>query len=259
MEVIFVVGNRWIVVDERKPEARYRLFCFPYAGGASSIYNKWNKYLPSDIELFSIELPGRGRRLSEPPIRHMSLLICSMMRDLLPYLKEKPFIFFGYSMGSLISYELTKALLNSEGIHPEILFAAAHRAPHINRISNQVYKQSDEELIKKLKELNGTPEIILNTPELLELILPVMRADLELCDYEYNNDHIPLNLPITAFAGDSDKNVPVDFIRAWEEHTTEQFGFQVLKGDHFFIREQEEKIVQTIIKQTIGHNFTKIY
>ncbi|WP_347553054.1 thioesterase domain-containing protein (plasmid) [Pseudalkalibacillus hwajinpoensis] len=250
-----MLDNKWITVNELKPEARYRLFCFPYAGGASSIYNNWNKYLPADIELFPIELPGRGRRISEPPIRNMNLLIRTIVRDLLPYFKEKRFMFFGHSMGAILSYELTNLLLKNEGMSPEKLFVSAHRAPHVPRVSNQTYNQSDETLIQKLKELNGTADIILNTPELLDLVLPIMRADLELCEtYKFKN-HNPLTIPITAFAGDNDKNVLVDSVRKWDERTTNQFNLEIIKGDHFFINDQTENMVEKIVKLTSVHNY----
>ncbi|KIL51087.1 thioesterase II family protein [Jeotgalibacillus campisalis] len=252
-----MLDNKWITVNDLKPEAKYRIFCFPYAGGSSSIYNSWYKHLPDDIELFSIELPGRGRRISEPPIRNMNLLIRTMVKELLPYFKEKRFIFFGHSMGALISYELAITLLNSEGISPEKLFVSAHRAPHIPRVSSQTFKQSDEILIQKLKELNGTAEVILNTPELLDLILPIMRADLELCEtYKFNHSY-PLPIPITAFAGDSDKNVLIDSVTKWDDVTSDKFNLEIVKGDHFFINEQSEEITKKIVELLSVQNYVK--
>jgi len=251
--------NKWIVVDEWKPEAKYRLICFPYAGAGASVYNKWNEKLPSDIELIKIELPGRGSRLTEMPIRHLNFMVRQLHKELLTYLTEKPFIFFGYSMGALLCYELTKLLLIENGLKPEQLFVSAHRAPHINRDDKPVSQLTDEELVQRLKQLNGTPEIVLQTPELLQLVLQIMRADLELCDsYVYNQATLPLDIPITAFAGHMDKTVSVESVEAWSQHTKNHFTFKVYEGDHFFIRNHEESLIEAVINSITSSKLVKL-
>ncbi len=45
---------------------KLKLFCFPYAGGSSIVYEKWRKLLSPSIELIPIEYPGRGRKFARP-------------------------------------------------------------------------------------------------------------------------------------------------------------------------------------------------
>lgn len=243
--------NKWVIIDEKKTEARLRLFCFPYAGGGSNIYKRWNECLPDDIELACIELPGRGRRINEPSIRQKDILVGSLKKAIIPYLEEKPFCFFGHSMGALIAYELIQSLNKDEGLLPKYFFPSAHRAPHLNRSTNKkTYDLSDKELIHRLRELDGTPETILNNKELLNLVLPIMRADLQICEtYQFSNDNDIIPVPITAFSGINDKNVTVQSIEEWGSLTNRSFEIIKMEGNHFFIHQFEQLIVQQIVEK----------
>ncbi|MGG3571972.1 thioesterase domain-containing protein [Bacillus gobiensis] len=240
--------NKWVIIDEVKPEARMRLFCFSYAGGGANVYKTWNKYLPDDLELASIELPGRGRRITEPSIRHKDILVETLKKAILPYLEEKPFCFFGHSMGALIAYELIQSLNKSEGLLPRHFFPSAHRAPHLQRSTNKTtYNLPDDALIQRLRELDGTPETVLNNKELLNIVLPIMRADLQICEtYQYSADNKVLSVPITAFAGKGDRSVAVESIDAWSSLTSRSFDCIKMEGNHFFIHQHEQVIVQKI-------------
>jgi medium-chain acyl-[acyl-carrier-protein] hydrolase len=47
-------------IRARRPAARLRLFCFPYAGSGAAIYRDWPAGFPPSIEVCAVELPGRG-------------------------------------------------------------------------------------------------------------------------------------------------------------------------------------------------------
>jgi len=243
--------NKWVVIDEKKTEARLRLFCFPYAGGGANVYKRWNDYLPDSIELACIELPGRGRRINEPSIRQKDILVGTLKKAIIPYLEEKPFCFFGHSMGALIAYELIQSLNKDEGLLPKYFFPSAHRAPHLARSTNRkTYDLPDEALIQRLRELDGTPEMILNNTELLHLVLPIMRADLQICEtYQFSTENNSIPVPITAFSGLNDKNVSVESMEEWSSLTNRSFELMRLEGDHFFIHQYEQLIVQQITEK----------
>src|SRR5260370_14568004 len=192
-------GSSWLQYWQRKPQARVRLFCFPYAGGGASIFRTWSEHLPQDIEVCSVQLPGREDRLLESPFSNLPSLLDVLGPALLPYL-DMPYAFFGHSMGSLISFELARYLGQVEYRNmPVYLFVSGHSAPQIPDPDPPTYHLPEPEFIEKLRQLKGMSEQLLQNEEFLQLLLPLLRADFALSDtYEYINDkHLPI--PISTF------------------------------------------------------------
>src|SRR5208337_878151 len=107
----------WISCRNPGPKTRLRLFCFPYAGAGALIFRNWSDALPRDIEVCPIQLPGRGTRLTEPPFTKLSCLVEALTRALIPLL-DRPFAFFGHSLGALIGFELARQIRRQHGLHP---------------------------------------------------------------------------------------------------------------------------------------------
>ena len=122
--------NDWITCRAPQPDAAVRLFCFPYAGGGASVYRDWPRLLADNVEVCAIQLPGRENRLKEPLIRQLPALIEKLVVEIRPFL-TRPFAFFGHSMGALLNYELTHALMAAGAPGPAHLFFSAYRAPHL--------------------------------------------------------------------------------------------------------------------------------
>src|SRR5262245_40590829 len=146
----------WIAHRQPGAQTTLRLFCFPYAGGCASLFRTWIGQLPSGVEVCPIQLPGRENRWKETPSTNLPELIQEMFRALPPYL-NKPFAFFGYSMGALISFELARALRQQHYPSPLHLFVSACRAPQIPRSSRPIYQLERSSFIEALRQLNGTP------------------------------------------------------------------------------------------------------
>jgi len=238
--------NIWFSAHKPKPRARLRLFCLPYAGGGASIYRSWITELPDSVEVCPIQLPGRENRLSEAPYTRMAALIDALVPVLRPYL-DKPFAFFGYSMGSAISYELTLRLRADLGLDPEHLLVAARRAPQLPDHDEPRYDLPDEEFKAKLRAFNGTPEEVLNHPELMELLLPLVRKDFELNDTYQASSQPLLSCPVTVFGGNDDPNVQRHHLEAWRTVTSGPFQLHLLPGDHFFIHQHGSLMVSAVI------------
>lgn len=174
-----------------------RLFAFPYAGGSSNIYHDLKSYLPAEVDFCPVELPGRGRRLTEPLCENMACLVEDVSQQIKGQL-DLPFAFFGYSMGSLLAYELA-VRFQKEGETPVALYVAASRAPHLPRRDLDIGDLSDDEaLITKLRQLNGTPEEVWQNPELLEIVLPILRADFSVVSRYTYEPAAPLSCPVIA-------------------------------------------------------------
>jgi medium-chain acyl-[acyl-carrier-protein] hydrolase len=235
----------WLIRNHVNPQARLRLFCFPYAGGSSVIYRSWQERLPSTVELISIELPARGRRLREKPFTQVNRLVPAIAEELLPYLRS-PFGFFGHSMGALISYELTRYLVREGGPQPVRLFLSGRRAPQIPNEDSPTYNLPEAEFVTELRRMNGTPAEVLDHTELLQLVIPLLRADFEVCQTYAHEPGPPLACPITAFGGSHDQDVTHEHLTAWAEQTTGDFVFHLYPGDHFFIHSSQSLVLRTL-------------
>ncbi|HEX8922184.1 MAG TPA: alpha/beta fold hydrolase, partial [Pyrinomonadaceae bacterium] len=208
--------SNWVLCQKSDPGAILRLFCFPYAGGSASIFREWAQSLPATVEVCAIQLPGRGSRLLEPAITKMPRLIKAIAPALVPYL-DKPFAFFGHSMGNIISLELARYLRKKMKIEPAHLFVSGSRAPQLPNTEPKSYNLPEAGFMAYLRRLNGTPAEILEHPELMELMLPVLRADFELVQTYVYTHAKPLACPITAFGGSLDKEVGRRGLQAWRE------------------------------------------
>ncbi|WP_208344832.1 thioesterase II family protein, partial [Aetokthonos hydrillicola] len=168
--------NSWLKCTKPNPDALVRLFCFPYAGASSVIFRTWNDNLPSTVEVYAIELPGRGVQIKSPPFTRLEPLVEAIAQILLPHL-NKPFAFFGHSMGALVSFEVTRLLRKEYGLHTLHLFLSGRRAPQIPDRDQPIHALPDPEFVAGLSSYNGTPAAVLENAELMELLIPTLRAD----------------------------------------------------------------------------------
>lgn len=148
--------SRWLARFKEKPDALLTLICFPYAGGTAASFRLWQDSLPGSIQLSAVQLPGRSERLLEPPFRQLPEMVQALGPALLPFL-NKPFAFFGHSMGALIILELTRWLRLTENPMPVHLFVSGCRAPHLRNDGPPSHDLPQREFIERLRQLNGTP------------------------------------------------------------------------------------------------------
>src|ERR1051326_4461621 len=226
--------NPWLTYVHSRSQMRLRVFCFPYAGGGASIYATWLQALPPEIAVCPVQLPGRGSRIRERPFNQLVELLPALVPALQP-LMNVPFAFFGHSMGALIGFELARELRRRNLPGPVHLFVSGHRAPQLPDPDPPMHDMPDAELIKELVRLNGTPKEILENQQLMELLLPLLRADTSLCEtYAYTPDP-PLNCPISVFGGSADAKVTRSDLEGWKTETTQGCIIRMFPGDHFFI------------------------
>ena len=225
----------WIIGPRPGPGARLRLFCFPYGGAGASLYRGWSAVLPATVAVCPVQLPGRENRLDEPMFRRLQPLVQAVADGLTPYL-DAPFALFGHSMGALVSFELAREL-RRRGRFPASLLVSSFRAPHLPDPDPPIYHLPDPEFIQELVELGGTPPEILANAELMGLVLPRLRADLEVCDTYAYLPESPLACPIAAFGGVEDQEVHRQELEGWREHTSGAFHLRLFPGDHFYVHD----------------------
>lgn len=240
-------AGRWTVVPRPNPDPRLRLFCFPYAGGGAATYRTWSDVLPPDIEVEAIQLPGREWRLREEPYRSVFPLV----EELATVLKDRfdaPFAFFGHSLGALISFELARELRRRGLSLPERLFLSAHRAPQVPKELPDIHDGPDEEFYEGLRRLEGTPDELLENDELMQLLLPALRADFAIAETYECPPEPPLDCPISVFGGLGDEVTGRDKLQPWAEHTTRDFKLRMVPGGHFFVEESRDLILRAVFQ-----------
>lgn len=258
---ILKYNSPWIKSPKPNPGAKLRLFCFPYAGGGALTYRSWPEALPAEVEVCPIQLPGHESRLREPAFEKLGPLVDALVPELLPFL-DRPFAFFGHSMGAMIGFEVARRL-RAKGIGgPQQMFVSGRRAPQLPpKYERQTYDLPEAEFIEELGRLNGTPREVLEHPELLELVLPILRADFSICQTYAFTPGEPLNIPFNVLGGLEDEDVPRTSLEAWREQTNGPFKLHMLPGDHFFVHSARTRICHLVsdeLKNLLRRNYHRV-
>lgn len=236
----------WAVPLSHVSAPRLRLLCFPFAGGGASAFRFWIDLFPEDIGVYAVQLPGRESRVREPSFSKMLPLAMAATDGLCPLLGER-FAFFGYSMGAILAFEVARHLRRIGRVGPELLIAAASPAPQLSSSSPMTFNLPERELIEKLRELEGTPPDVLKNPDLMQLFLPVIRADFEAVEtYEYQHAE-RLKCTIFALGGSADRRVGSAELKGWHDQTSGWFSYVILPGNHFFMASAPRLVAKVIL------------
>jgi medium-chain acyl-[acyl-carrier-protein] hydrolase len=164
--------------------------------------------------------------------------------------------------GGLVSFELARALRRQHGQGPVHLFVSGRGAPQIPSEEPPLHALPEPEFINELRRLNGTPGEVLEHEELMQLLLPILRADFAVCETYHYEPAPPLDCPITAFGGLQDEDVTLAQIAAWREQTRAAFSAHLLPGDHFFLHTAQSLLLQILsqeLNQLLGRLASREY
>lgn len=244
------MNTAWLHNYKPKPHARLRLFCLPYAGGSALIYRSWQETLPPGVEVCQVQLPGRGLRVREDPLTDHTSLVQALAEGLRTYF-DKPFAIFGHSMGAMLGFELSHLLKRERNLEPEHLLVSARRAPQVPSLEPPTHHLPEAEFVTAVSRLNGLPKEVLEHPELMQLMVPLLRADFAVCETYAYTPGPSLSCPITAFGGLQDREVTREQMQPWGEQTTGRFTLRMLPGDHFFINTARPDLLR-LVAQTLS-------
>ena len=245
MHTSAVRPDRWITRPRPSPRARLRLLCLPHAGGGASAFRGWADALPAEVEVCPVQLPGREDRLAEPPFDRLAPLV-QALADAVEPLLSLPFAVFGHSNGALVGFELARALRARGRPQPVHLFASGRRAPDLPPDRPPIHSLPEADFLAELEELGGLPRELLEHRELLELLLPMLRADVAVHETYRFQEQPPLACPITAYAGVADPKVSRPQVEAWARHTAGRFTLRTFPGGHFYLQEQRAELLRTL-------------
>ncbi|MFI7431244.1 thioesterase II family protein [Micromonospora sp. NPDC049836] len=230
------IDAAWLSCAAARPSARLRLVCLPYAGAGGGAFRPWAARLGPDVELWTAQLPGRERRLAEPPVTTMDDLAAPLVVAIVDRIRP-PYAIFGHSMGALIGYEVTRRLVDRGGPAPERLVVSAALPPHRSARAGAAHTRDDAGLTAWLRELGGVPDELLADPALLALILPTVRADLAVVA-GYRPARVPaLPLPVDAVAAADDPLVAAAAVAGWAACTSAGFTHTVVPGGHLYLHD----------------------
>ncbi len=223
------------------------LLLLPYAGGGAGIFRGWEARLPARIHPVPIVLPGRGTRHGEELLHTWPALIDVLSRDMQRYL-ERPVAIFGHSLGALIALELAHVMRRSFGQEPVWLGVSACIAPSRRHREFKWLHCPEDEFIQELRSLNGTPRELLDNRELLDLLLPILRADFHLAGVYEDQDRLPLTMPMLILGGAQDKesSACAENLAAWRDETTGPARIEMIDAGHFFVDTHREAVIQAV-------------
>lgn len=227
--------------------ATLRLFCFPYAGGSSTIFNGWEKRLPAEVDIFALQSPGRGSRFAENPVSCLKTKINTIYKEIIPYM-DLPSIFVGHSNGALLAFELARKLISLEVGDVKHVVLSAKRAPQLSPIREALYNLPQDKFIEKLRGYNYTPNEVLENEELMELLVPMLRADFALSDTYKFEDESRLTTSTTLFWGNQDNDISKDDMLAWKKCIDGQVNLIEFDDGHFFIDSSKSKFLEELNK-----------
>jgi medium-chain acyl-[acyl-carrier-protein] hydrolase len=240
--------NPYLTHRVARAHPQLRLFCFPYAGGNANVFQRWHRIFPESIEICPLQYPGRGNRMREPPFTSLIPLALDISTALEPLL-DLPFAFFGHSMGALIAFELAHELRRKRNKLPGHLFASASRAPQFRSRDRIAFTLPEPQFIEELRRLNGTPIEVLENKELMDLMLPLLRADFSVAQTYECHEQSPLSCPVSAFGGKDDPSVSIPELEGWREQTANAFSLQMFDGDHFYLHASEKVLIEALLRQ----------
>jgi medium-chain acyl-[acyl-carrier-protein] hydrolase len=217
----------------------------------ASIFRTWSDCLPADVEVCPVQFPGRETRFMETPFARLSPLVEALAQALDPLL-DKPFAFFGHSFGALVGFELARQLRRRFGVQPARLFVSAGRAPQIPPRGRPIHALPEEEFMAELRRLNGTPGKVLENAELMQSMLPILRADFAVYETYVYATEPPLDCFISGFGGLQDQKVSRGDLEAWRDQTSVSFSLRMFPGNHFFLNAIRPLLLQALYQDLRG-------
>ena len=237
--------SKWLVCKKANPGAAIRLICFPFAGGTASAYKDWGNILPDTLEVHAVQLPGRETRFSEPLIHNFDQLL-GTLENVLSSLVAKPYAFFGHSMGALITFELIRRF-RARGIPlPRYAIFSGRRSPDKASRFPSMHHLEFDDFVDALRKYGGTPEEVLREKELMQLLVPILKADFSLIEEYIMAEEDPLPIPISVYYGDADPRTDKEEIEGWRNFCAKEIKFKEFEGKHFFIQTNKSRVLDAI-------------
>ncbi|MEU0518317.1 alpha/beta fold hydrolase [Streptosporangium sp. NPDC006007] len=223
-----------------------RLYCLAHACGDARMYAPWSAWLPEHVQVYPVQLPGRGDRVGERP----RWTLPEVLAEVLDAVDTRgPYALFGHSLGALLAFEAAHRLRERP---PVRLIVSGHRAPHLPLREEPTHHLPDEEFVARLAVLGGMPQIVLDNPEFLRMLLPAMRADLTVSETYRYRERPTLDCPVSVFGGTEDPTVGRDELILWHRHTAGICRITQFPGNHFYLTADPDPVLAALAGELSG-------
>jgi medium-chain acyl-[acyl-carrier-protein] hydrolase len=240
----------WLVRPIHRQDAPMRLICLPHAGGGASGFHPLAALLPRDIEMLTVQLPGRESRLGEPPFRRMEPLIDALTDAVAPLL-DRPYALFGHSMGALIGYELGRAFERKRLPLPRTMIVSGRRSPTVPNTEAPLHRLPDDRFVEALvARYDAIPKVIRDEPELMALFLPVLKADFEVFESHHHTETRPLDCALAIYGGRSDPQTRQ--MAGWADLYSGPCRTRLFDGGHFYLADQRRALAEALAEDVLG-------
>jgi surfactin synthase thioesterase subunit len=237
------MNNEWIIAIKESNFAKTTVLCFHHAGGSASFFRKFSKYIGNNLNLYSVQLPGRGKRFTERFVENVDDVVMNVSKHYT--FKTDNLIIFGHSLGALLAYEFSKFLCNNKIIIPRHLIVSGRNAPsEMSKIN--ISNLSDDELLNYLREIGDMPEEVYSNSEVLKVFLPIIKSDLKISDSYIYRGIAKLPHPITAYIGKADQSINLSRIDCWARETTSNFNKIIFEGGHFYLSKNLDLVMNNL-------------
>ncbi|MEO8114923.1 MAG: alpha/beta fold hydrolase [Phenylobacterium sp.] len=239
--------NRWTITPQPRQGAALQLLCFHHAGGGAYSYRPWPQRLRPEVELIAVQLPGRENRHAEPLLHHAEAVLDGLIGALQGALGRR-YAMFGHSLGAMLAYSLAcRVRRTGELAAPVHLFLSAARPPKLAAVDEAPFEPpAEQDAIRQLRRLGGTPEAVFEDPGLLRAFLPALLADYEILSRLRRRDEPPLDIPLTLFKGDDDRTIRARHLEEWRRLSSAPSQAHSLPGGHFYPPASQASLLDTI-------------
>lgn len=240
----------WLTCPQPRRDAVLRLFCLPHAGSGAAAFHPFAALLPDSIEMMAVQLPGRETRLAEAPFRRMEPLVDALLEGIRGSL-EKPFAFFGHSMGALVAFELSRALRRRGLALPRTIVVSGRRAPTIANSEPPLHVLPDASFVDALVErYDAIPDVIRNEPELMALFVPVLKADFATFETHRHRDEPPLDCALAMYGGRSDPQTAQ--MQGWADLFDGPRTTRLFAGGHFYLADHRRAVAAALAEDVLA-------
>lgn len=245
------MSNPWLLRFKPNSSAKKKVFCFHHAGGGATFYKSWVQHFSSEYELIAIQLPGRLSRFDEAPLNSIDSIVASVDIGINKEV-DRPFVVIGNSFGAVVAFEWIRLLRKSGKALPVHFFPMSRSAPQLEILKPHLHLLGQDEFIQEMgRRYGGIPNELVNEPELLELLIPTLRADMMALEtYRFRLEE-KLTVPMTTLFGSVDSNTNKDKMDLWREQTSSHFESVEFPGGHFFSEGSESAVVSYILKKLV--------